>query len=409
MKERIKETVIFTFVAAIIGIIIGALEALFGHGLTLVNEFRQSNIYIFIPLLALGGLLIAFCFKKFAKDCEKGMGLVFDVYNDKTDKMPIKLVPMMMGSTWVTHLFGGSGGREGVAVQIGAAVANRAGRFLPYMRSPKILLVAGVAAGFAGLFRTPFAAIAFALEIFVVGEIRYEALFPTIIAAFAAKYTSGLLGIQGEAFTLNVSLELDWITFAKITAISILFGLIGAAFAWFLRESGRVLKERLKSPYVRIFSVGILLSVVMILTGGRYSGSGTNLIAMCFEGEAIYWQDWIMKLVLTAITLAAGFKGGEVTPLFAIGATFGMLMGEIVGLPATLAAALGYSAVFASGTGTLLAPILVSGEVFGWEYMPLFIIACGVARVVNEWITIYPDQTALYKYTFIKRVKRRED
>ena len=203
---------------------------------------------------------------------------------------------------------------------------------------------------------------------------------------------SGFLGLMPDAFVIEESLALNFPNGAKLVLIAILFSLVGMIFAMLLRLSGKVFAKAFKNPYVRIAVIGVVVSAVMILTGGRYSGPGGNLIEECFIEGNILWQDWILKLVLTVLCLSAGFKGGEVAPLLAIGTTFGMFFGPIIGLPSLLCAALGGVAVFASGTGTLLAPIFIGCELFGWSLAPLFILVCFVSKFANRFITIYKDQ-----------------
>lgn len=396
--KYIKTRISYIILAAALGAVIGAIEAGFSWALYASKSIREISQYWFLPFLALGGVVIVFFFKKFGSGCEKGMGMIYDAYHDKTGeaKVPLKSIPLMIGSTFITHLFGGSSGREGVAVQIGAAVAHTTGRILPEKNAAKILMVAGMAAGFAGLFKTPFAAVAFALEVIVIGELRYEALIPAAVAAVAANFVSGLLGVEIENYVFNVSITIDGITLLKLIAVGAMCGLIGAGFAALLKQSHKVFAEKIANPYIRIIIIGVIVSVIMILSGGRYSGTGTNLIEDVFVNGSVQWQDWFMKLILTAVCLGAGFKGGEVAPMFSIGATFGFFIGPILGLDPYLTAALCFAAVFGSGTGTLLAPMLIGGEIFGWQYAPLFILVVLASKIVNQRITVYSGQKISY-------------
>ena len=382
----------FSIFAILLGTVIGAIEAGFGWGIELVAFLRTNYLYWFLPFLALAGVLIVFVFKKYGSSISRGMGMLFDVWTGKSDKIPLRTIPLMIGSTLLTHLFGGSTGREGVAVQVGASLAHTAGKKLKFEDARKTFVIVGAAAGFAGLFRTPLAAIAFSMEMIVVGESRFGALFFATLGAFAASIVSSLLGINPDAFTIENAISIDFLNGAKLVFVAILFSLVGMLFAMLLHMCHRGFSRAFKNPYVGIAVIGVLVSVIMILTQGRYSGPGGNIIEDCFVNGNVLWEDWILKLLLTVLCLSAGFKGGEVAPLLAIGTAFGMFFGPIIGLPATLCAALGSVAVFASGTGTLLAPIFIGCELFGWQLAPLFILVCFISKFANRFITIYKDQ-----------------
>lgn len=237
------------------------------------------------------------------------MGMVFEAGHAEREAIPLRLVPFVICATWLTHLFGGSAGREGVAVQLAAA----------------------------------------------------------------------------PEWSAELALEL--------TAQGIVFGLTGAAFAFCLKRAKKLAQNRLKNPVLRALVMGVALSAVLyLLYRGRYCGLGTNLINASLAGEPIYAWDWALKLALTVLTLSAGFQGGEVTPLFSIGASLGAALAGLLGLPAAFCAALGYAAVFGSATNTLLAPALIGAEVFGWAAAPHFFAVCALAYAVNGGRSIYSGQ-----------------
>ncbi len=300
-----------------------------------------------------------------------------------------------MVSTWLTHLFGGSAGREGVAVQIGGTVAHSIGRQLNIKNSSKALLMTGMSAGFAGLFQTPVAAIFFAFEI-LIGSVEYYALFPCIIASFVASYTSHSLGLEKFSVNFDCSLEINIYLILKVALLGILFGIIGGLFAYVLNLSKKFFGKRISNPILKIFIMGCILSVLLLLLHkGRYAGLGTNLIGASFFNEEIYVYDWLLKFLFTILTLSAGFQGGEVTPLFSIGASLGAIISPILGLPIEFAAALGYTAVFGSATNTIIAPIFIGAEVFGYEYLLYFFMASAIAYAFNGNNSIYSSQKFL--------------
>lgn len=381
-------------VAIPIGLIVGAIDAVFGRMLLAIGSFRDAHLALLLPFLALAGLVIVFCYKKWGKNTGRGMSLVFDVGHGREESISLRLVPLIMGGTWATHLFGGSAGREGVAVQIGATVSHWIGRKLPFKHPGNTFLLIGMAAGFAGLFRTPLAATVFALEVLVAGRLEYRALFPALIASLVASATSGALGLEKFEVALTATVALDAAGIARLAILGIVFGIVGGAFAWCLAHAKTLAGRLAPNPYVRIGVTGVALSIVLFaLWQGRYCGLGTNLISAAFaNGAIIYSWDWIAKFILTIVTLAAGYQGGEVTPLFSIGASLGVAISGLVGIDPLLCAALGYAATFGGATNTLLAPIFIGCEVFGFSYLPAFFIVCAVAYLFNMDKSIYTLQ-----------------
>lgn len=378
-----------------IGVVVGALDAVFGRTLLAIGSVRDAWPYLLVPLLPAAGALSAWLYMRAGRGVVRGMGLVFDVGHGREDSIPLRLVPLVMASTWLTHLCGGSAGREGVAVQIGATVSHWAGRRVPLGNPGNTFLVVGMAAGFAGLFRTPFAATFFALEVLVAGRLEYHALVPALVASLAASATSGALGLERFSVALGSPVAMDLPVVLRLAAAGVVFGIVGGGFAWVLGRAKLVLGGRIEHPVARIAAVAVPLSAALLLCWqGRYCGLGTNLISAAFssDGSGILAWDWALKLVFTVVTLSAGFQGGEVTPLFSIGASLGAALAGPLGLDGALAAALGYAAVFGGATNTLLAPILIGAEVFGFEHLPAFAIACVAAYAFNMDKSIYSLQ-----------------
>ena len=374
----------------IIGFIVGIIDTIFGRGLLWIGDIRKEYLYYFVPFLALAGLLIVFIYQKFAGKTGKGMGLIFEVGHGTEKDIPLRLVPIVTVATWITHLFGGSAGREGVAVQLGATLSHRFNKYFNFPDKSKVFLVTGMAAGFGGLFQTPIAALFFALEVLALGNLQLYALLPAVVAAFTASWTSSFLGLEKFTHIVNTTLSITPMTFVKFAILGIIFGIAGNLFVYLQSFLKKFASEKIKNPYYRIFLIGIFLSVIfLLLHEGRYTGLGTNLIENSFSGEQIFGYDWILKLLLTTLTLAAGFQGGEVTPLFSIGASLGVVIAIFFGLPIEFVAAAGYISVFGSATNTLLAPIFIGGEVFGFNNLPFFVIIVIFAYLVNRKISTY--------------------
>lgn len=304
-----KKALVLIAVAVPTGIAVGAVDAVFGRVLLYLGAVRDAHTAWFLPFLGLIGALMAWAYKRYGAGCENGMGMVFEAGHAEREAIPLRLVPFVICATWLTHLFGGSAGREGVAVQLAAA----------------------------------------------------------------------------PEWSAELALEL--------AALGIVFGLTGAAFAFCLKRAKKLAQNRLKNPVLRALVMGVALSAVLyLLYRGRYCGLGTNLINASLAGEPIYAWDWALKLALTVLTLSAGFQGGEVTPLFSIGASLGAALAGLLGLPAAFCAALGYAAVFGSATNTLLAPALIGAEVFGWAAAPHFFAVCALSYAVNGGRPIYSGQ-----------------
>ena len=374
----------------IIGLIVGIIDTIFGRGLLLIGDIRKEYLYYFVPFLALAGLLIVFIYQKFAGKTGKGMGLIFEVGHGTEKEIPLRLIPIVTVATWITHLFGGSAGREGVAVQLGATLSHRFNKHFNFPDKSKVFLVTGMAAGFGGLFQTPIAALFFGLEVLALGNLQLYALLPAIVAAFTASWTSSFLGLEKFTHIVNTNLSITPMTFVKFAILGIIFGITGNLFVYLQSFLKKFASEKIKNPYYRIFIIGIFLSVILLLLHeGRYTGLGTNLIENSFSGKQIFGYDWILKLLLTTLTLAAGFQGGEVTPLFSIGASLGVVIAIFFGLPIEFVAAAGYISVFGSATNTLLAPIFIGGEVFGFNNLPFFVIIVIFAYLVNRKISTY--------------------
>ena len=270
---------LLAFFSIPVGAAIGTIDAIFGRVLLWITDLRNLYFFPLVLFLPIGGIVIAYCYLHFGGKSSKGMNLVFEVGHGEEEIIPLKLIPFVMCGTWITHIFGGSAGREGVAVQIGATVSHWIGRHIPIKNAPNIFLVVGMAAGFSGLFRTPIAAVFFAMEVLVAGELKYEALFPSLVASFTASQTSKSLGLEKFTFYLSDNISFQPSTMIKLLVLGMIFGLVGGFFAWALKQMKQAMSVKLPNPIIRIAVIGIILVPLFIfLHGGRYCGLGTNLI-----------------------------------------------------------------------------------------------------------------------------------
>ena len=407
--------------AAAAGCITGALTAGFGRVLLWIGTFRTEHLISCVPFLPIAGVCMVWIYQKYGRESSQGMSLIFDAADGTAKRIPLRLIPLLIGSTWLTHLCGGSAGREGVAVQLGAAemcqprahlcggsagregvavqlgaaVSHTIGSRIPWFRSipdaVPILTIAGMAAGFSGLFHAPLAAVCFALEVLAIGKLEYRALLPAAIAAVTANGISVALGLE----TFQVALpEAGFAPLSvPVLLLGISSGIVGGIFTLLLKQGKIYAAKLLPNPVIRIALCGSVLAMFLLLSGhGRYAGLGTDLIALACDGGTIYWFDFLCKLLFTVCTLAIGFQGGEVTPLFAIGACLGAALAPLFGISPVFAAALCYAAVFGSASNTWLAPICIGTEVFGFAYLPYFAVVCTVSRLCNGNRSMYGRQ-----------------
>ncbi|HFI0042083.1 TPA: chloride channel protein [Streptococcus suis] len=392
MTSKVKQASQFLTFSILMGLIAGLVTTFFGKILLGVGDFRSEYFKYLIPILPLAGLVIVFIYQKWGREVQAGMGLVFKAGQGENVHISPVLIPLIISTTWLSHLFGASVGREGVAVQLGASLSHWLQK-KGFTDLPKDMITKiGMAAGFAGLFQTPLAASFFAIEVLVVGQYSWTSLPYCLVAAFTASTTSHLLGLEKFSHAIDTT-SFQFTDSFKWILIAICFGFIGNLFAWFLAQAKNITTRWLPNPYIKIAIMGIGLTVLLFFFHqGRYAGLGTNLIDASLAGEQVFAYDWLLKLLLTCLCLAAGFQGGEVTPLFAIGASAGAVLAGLFGLPTELVAALGYCAVFGTATNTLLAPIFIGYEVFGANLIPYAIPVLALAYLVNRKQTIYGMQ-----------------
>jgi H+/Cl- antiporter ClcA len=380
-------------ISAWIGLLAGTASAIFLIGLEFVTQTRTENTY-WIALLPLGGLLIGWVYHKFGESVVKGNNQLLEEFYNPQKVIPLRMAPLVLLGTLLTHLVGGSAGREGTAVQMGGALADQLTKWLKFGNDErKIILTVGVAAGFSSVFGTPLAGTVFALEWLVVGRIRYESLLPAILGAYFADYVcSDLWQVHHTVYDAGHIPPLDLLTFLWIIPAGIVFGITGRGFAKATHEVSALFKKLIAYPPLRPFFGGIILALLIWLSGTtKYIGLGIPTIQEAFSSE-LPWYDFLAKIGMTSLTLGAGFKGGEVTPLFYTGATLGNALSQILPLPMGILAAMGFVAVFSGATNTPLACTLMGIELFGIEAGIFIGVACVLAYLFSGHSGIYSSQ-----------------
>ncbi|MCC7420055.1 MAG: DUF190 domain-containing protein [Planctomycetaceae bacterium] len=393
-----------------LGVAVGSACALFLWSLDQATLLRFGNPNL-LYLLPLAGMVIGAMYSYFGKTVEAGNNLIVDEIHEPGGGVPLRMAPLVLIGTVVTHLFGGSAGREGTAVQMGGSLASGLASLVPRVdrNDVRTLLMAGVSAGFGGVFGTPVAGTIFALEVLAIGRMSYAAILPCLIAAIASDQTCTAWGIGHTHYHIASMLPagselhlapLSMSLLGKVAVAGMLFGLTSVLFAELVHGLHRIFKELIRRPIFRPAVGGlIVIGLVHWLETRDYLGLGVSspdphavTILSCFHsGGATEWS-WLWKIVFTAVTLSSGFKGGEVTPLFFIGAALGNVLAGLLGAPVDFFAALGFVAVFAGATNTPLACTIMAIELFGGEFTVYFATACLVAYLFSGHSGIYLSQ-----------------
>lgn len=411
----------WTLIIIPVAVAIGTLIALFLWLLNWAIHYRFTHNWL-LYLLPVAGVAIHFLYKLYGQSAERGNNLIIDEIHQPGAGVPKRMAPLILITTVITHLFGGSAGREGTAVQIGGSVAHWMGSLFKLEADDmRIVLTAGVAAGFGAVFGTPLAGTIFALEVLTLGRIQYTSVLPCLMAALIGDATVAAWGVHhtpyhirffttGQTFFGN-HLNIDFWLLIKVIIASVLFGLTAYLFSQTVHGVKKLAALLIKSTWLIPVAGGVTIILMTLILGkpdylslgvdAEYPGAIT--IVSAFEQGGAHFFSWLWKLIYTAITLGTGFKGGEVTPLFYIGSTLGNTLANVLNAPVSLFAALGFIAVFAGATNTPLACTLMGIELFGSQHAMLFAVACFIAYFFSGSKGIYSaQQTGIIKYRFFK-------
>ena len=401
--ERLKERVAhigqyavtllkWMVLGGVIGLVGGIIGSLFHIGVDTATQMRLAHPWV-LYLMPVGGLAIVGLYRLTKTEGKGTNDIIASVHFG--EQVPGLLVPVIFVSTVITHLCGGSAGRDGSALQIGGGIGYQAGRLLRLgEKDLPLATLCGMSGVFAALFGTPLTATVFALEVISVGVLYYAGLVPCLTAALTGYLVSVLMGVPPTRFTVTVP-GLEVRTMLLVMVLALLCAVVSILFCRGLHGVEHLLKRTLKNPYLRVAVGAAVLIGLTLLTNGDYNGAGMEVIGRAIAGQADPWA-WVWKLLFTAITIGCGFKGGEVVPSFFVGAAFGCVAAGWLGLPAGFGAAMGLVSVFCGAVNCPLASIILSVELFGTGDLLYFAMACSISYLISGYCGLYSSQTILY-------------
>ncbi len=385
--------------ALLLGAVLGAVGAGFYYALDYVTGLRHERSWL-VWLLPPGGLLIALLYHFFDKapqsEDNRGTNMVLAAVNSNED-IPFRMLPLIFISSTISHLFGASVGREGAALQMGASLGSTTARLLKFNENDtKILIMTGMSAAFAAIFGSPLTAAVFSMEVISVGVMYYAALVPCTVAALTAIYIAKLLGVQYAQYSLDLIPSLDPLNAGKTMLLGVLCALLSILVCYTLIATEKAMHQVFGNPFVKVFVAGTLIALLTLVAGNQdYNGLGVGIILQAVAGKVV-WYAFLLKLLFTAISLAGGYKGGEIVPSLFIGATFGCFAAGFLGLPPSLGAALGMIAVFCGVTNSPIASFIMGLELFHGEGMWMFGLVVAVSYMLSGYYGLYKSQLIMY-------------
>lgn len=395
-KRYAKTFIKWLICSAIIGITCGAVGTAFHYSVEYVTQFRSGHSWI-IFLLPAAGLLIVFLYRTGGIKHDKGTNLVIGSIRNPEYNVPFRMAPLIFITTVITHLFGGSAGREGAALQIGGSLGASIGKLIKMDDSDKhIMTLCGMSAVFAALFGTPVTAALFSVEVISIGILYYSALVPCILSATISYAITEKFHITPTYFILNQVPEMSLATGIRVIILSVAAAVLSILFCMSMQVIGKTFKKYLKNQYLRILVGGVLLVLLTLAVRcNDYNGAGMNIIEQAIHGTAKP-EAFILKLLFTCITIGCGFRGGEIVPSFFIGATFGCTLGGWIGLDPGFGAAMGLVCLFCGVVNCPLASLVLSIELFGASGILLFAIGCSVSYMLSGYYSLYSEQKIIY-------------
>lgn len=383
--------------ACLIGVITGVVGTAFHYSIDWATQMRTAHWWL-IFLLPVAGLVIVASYHVTRMEDDRGTEFVIGAVREGR-VLRFRTAPLIFLGTVLTHLTGGSAGREGAALQLGGCISGSLGKLMRLDdKDERIITMCGMAGGFSALFGTPLSAAVFAMEVESIGVMYYAALVPCVLSALIANLVSSAFGVASTAFTLNFVPGFSPLVFVQVIAMGVLCGILANLFCRAMGGGGQLYKK-VRNPYLRIALGGVVVILLTLLVRtGDYNGAGMGVITEALAGHAVPWA-FALKILFTVATLGAGFKGGEIVPSFFVGATFGCVIAPLIGMDAGFGAALGLTAVFCGVTNSPMTSILLSYELFGGKGVALMTLCAAVSYLLSGYSGLYHEQKIMYSKT----------
>lgn len=393
--EYLKTFVKWVFISLVIGIVGGVVGSLFHISIDYVTQLRENHGYL-ILFLPLAGVLIAGMYHLFLSKGKIDTNRVLEAVREN-EKVPFIMTPLIFCSTVITHLFGGSAGREGAALQLGGSMGYNLGKLFRFQKKNiHIFVMSGMSSVFSALFGTPLTAAIFSMEVTDVGEVNYTGLVPCVLSSLISYAVSQKFGLAGVHFEGVMVESFHLVSMGKVVLLAIACALVSILFCLSIKKCEKWMGRYFKNAYIRALIGGLMLVALTALLGTQdYNGAGMGVVTKAIQAN-VQIEAFILKILFTAITIAAGFKGGEIVPTFFIGATFGCAVAPLFGLNPSFAAAIGMVTLFCCVVNCPIASILLSLEVFGAEGLLFFALAVSVGYMMSGYFGLYSSQKILY-------------
>lgn len=383
--------------SVLVGLCVGVVGAEFHHAVEWATETRMTHPWL-LYLLPVAGLMIVWIYHLLDMDNDRGTEYILASVRDAS-QLKLRQVPLIFVSTVLTHLCGGSAGREGAALQIGGGIGSFLGQVTKLDdKDKRIITMSGMAAGFSALFGTPLTAAVFAMEVESVGILYYAAIVPCFTSALLAQIVAGFLGAGGTSFTVLNAPDLTVVAMVQIVVLGVLCGMLGNLFCRCMRLVNFIFRYHFKKNWQKVLVSGFLIILLTLIFGRDYNGAGMDVITAAVEGHVFTWA-FLLKILFTSITLNGGYKGGEIVPSFFIGATFGCVIGPVLGLSASFGAAVGMVAVFCGVTNSPMTSILLGYELFAGVGVAPLALAVAVSYMMSGYTGLYHEQMIVYSKT----------
>ncbi|MEE0966987.1 MAG: chloride channel protein [Bacilli bacterium] len=397
LNNDIKYGIKWVLISLVLGSICGMVGALFHHAIDYVTEIREIH-NVFIYLMPLGGLLIVFLYHRVGLHNEPGTNTIIQSVRQQ-EKIPRILAPAIFLATVITHLVGGSSGREGAALQIGGSIGTTLGRFMKVdKKDMSILVMCGMSAVFSALFGTPLTATIFSMEVISVGVLYYSALLPCLCSSLVAFFVAQIFGCASVKYQISEVMIINLHTFIYLLGLSLCIAIVSIMFVLLMHYSHKMFHKYFSNPYVRVIVGSVIIMLLVLLCGKDYLGAGMNMVDKAMY-EQVQSYDFILKAVFTAITIGCGFKGGEIVPSFFIGATLGYTIGNFIGIDPHVCASLGMVGMFCCVINSPITSLILGIEIFGSQNILTFAIVIAFCYVLSGYFSLYHAQKFVYSKT----------